>query len=169
MRSRNCFPLVLIAFAGLSIFAAAGAPNPIGFPAKVPDGGGIGMFRIWYADGTWHLRTSTDDSGGKKDKLLVFTGSVTSDDKITARGEKLEKKGKTRDTLSPHSNGKGFDFRFATYGGTDEATFTVASSSKSLRFKLLVDGVEAIPVRIFIGKDAINPAKSEFTLPAHPK
>ena len=40
---------------------------------------------MWYEDGTWHLRTSTENSEGKKEKLLVFTGSATPGEPYTYR------------------------------------------------------------------------------------
>ena len=167
MSLRTCMSVFVVALAGWSLLAAA-EPNPVGFPAKVEAGGGIGVIRVWFADGTWHLRTSTDDSAGKKDKLLVFTGSVTCDDTVTATGLKLEKKGKTADTVTAHKGEKGFDFRFATYGATDEASFTVGKYGKPLSFKLFIDGAEVPPLRIFIGKDGEHPASHIFMLPAHP-
>jgi hypothetical protein len=58
-----CFALGLV-----PVLLAADPPNPVGFPKK-GDGGGDGVFRVWYADGAWHLRTSTENTAGKKDKL----------------------------------------------------------------------------------------------------
>lgn len=157
----------------LFILAPASAfdpPNPIGMPKKGDPGGGVGAFRIWYLDGKWHLRTSCENSVGKKEKLIVFSGTVRCEDKVTAEGLKLEKgNGKKSDSITPHRDMKGFDFRFATYGAIDEAEFTVADKGKNLKFKLLVDGVGAPTQRILIGKDGGNPEKSEFTLGAHPK
>jgi hypothetical protein len=156
---------------GTAPFAqAADPPNPIGMPKKGDPGGGIGAFRIWHADGKWHLRTSTENSVGKKDKLMVFSGSVRCETKISVEGVKLEKgNGKTADSFTPHKDGKGFDFRFATYGATDQVDFTIAESGKNLKFKLLVDGANAPTNRILIGTNGDNPEKAEFTLPAFPK
>ena len=75
-------PAFVVAYFALGfsqVLLAADAPNPVGFPKKGDPGGGIGAVRIWYADGAWHLRTSTENSVGKKDKLMVFTGSVRCD------------------------------------------------------------------------------------------
>ncbi len=145
-------------------------PNPIGMPKKGDPGGGVGAFRIWYLDGKWHLRTSCENSVGKKEKLMVFSGTVRSEDKVTAEGIRLEKgNGKTSDSIAPHKDGKGFDFRFATYGAIDEAMFTIADKGKTLKFKLMVDGKEAQTQRILIGSDGNNPEKAEFTLGAQPK
>ena len=161
----GCFALALAPAA-----PAADPPDPVGFP-KVPDpGGGVGVFRVWYADGTWHLRTSTENSVGKKDKLMVFTGGVRSDVKMTVEGNKLEKgKGKTSDSFTPHADGKGFDFRFKTYGATDQADFKVADGAKKVTFKLQLDGEKAPTIRILIGEKGDHPEKAEFALPAHPK
>jgi hypothetical protein len=161
---------VILALIGANFVYAADPPNPIGMPKKGDPGGGIGAFRIWHADGKWHLRTSTDDTTGKKEKLIVFTGSVRCETKITAEGVRLEKgNGKTADTITPHRDGKGFDFRFATYGAIDEALFTIADGGKNLKFKLQVDGKDAPANRILIGTNGDNPEKPEFTLPAFPK
>ena len=148
----------------------ADAPNPIGVPKAGDPGGGVGAIRIWYADGVWHLRSSTENSIGKKDKIMVFTGSVVCDEKLTVEGKKLEQgNGKTSDKVTPHSNGKGFDFQFKTYGQIDEAEFKVADKAKNLTFKLMIDGEKASTIRIIIGEKGEHPDKSEFTLPAHPK
>ena len=153
----------------LQVALAADEPNPIGFPKKAGPGG-VGVVRVWFEDGTWHLRTSTENSEGKKDKLLVFSGSVRCEAKMTVEGNKLEKgKGKTADTLTPHQDGKGFDFRFATYGATDQADFTIDAKAKTLKFVLQIDGEKAPVTRIFIGSESKHPEKNEFTLPAMPK
>ena len=154
----------------LQVLFAADPPNPIGFPKNGEPPGGIGVVRIWFDDGSWHLRTSTENSVGKKDKLMVFTGSVRCDGKMTVEGNKLEKgKGKTSDGFTPHADGKGFDFQFKTYGATDQADFKIADRAKTLTFKLFIDGEKAATHRILIGENGANPEKSEFTLPANPK
>ena len=161
----GCFVLGLV-----PVLFAADPPNPVGFPKKGDPGGGIGAVRIWFEDGKWHLRTSTENSVGKKDKLMVFSGSVRADVKMTVEGNKLEKgKGKTADGFTVHADGKGFDFTFKTYGATDQVDFTLADKSKTLTFKLLIDGEKAATHRIVIGENGDHPEKSEFTLPAQPK
>jgi hypothetical protein len=164
---------VLVAVASCGFVGLSGAqtvePNPVGFP-KEDARGGVGAFRIWYADGAWHLRSSTENSTGKKEVLMVFTGSVRCDGKLTAEGVKLEKGGgKTSDTLTPSADGKGFDFDFRTYGATDEVTFKPAATAKTLTFKLKIDGQPAPPFRVLIGATSDHPDKSDFKLPAHPK
>lgn len=145
-------------------------PNPVGFPKQTDVPGGVGAVRIWFEDGTWHLRTSTENSTGKKDKLMTFTGSVRCDAKLTVEGNKLEKgNGKTSDRFTAHADGKGFDFTFKTYGATDQANFKVADGGKTLTFKLLIDGEKAPPSRVVIGAKGEHPDKDEFTLPAQPK
>lgn len=162
--------LAYLAFALLPSALAADSPNPIGMPKKGDPGGGVGAFRLWYADGVWHLRTSTENSVGKKDKLMVFTGTVRSETKMTVDPVRLEKgKGKTSDTITRHNDGKGFDFRFATYGAVDQADFKVTGRAGVLKFKLLVDGQKAPTTRILIGAKGDNPETAEFKLPAHPK
>jgi len=146
---------------------AADEPNPVGFPKKGEPGGGIGAVRIWYADSAWHLRTSTEDSVGDKDKLMVFTGSVRCEDKMKVDGYKLETgKGQTADMIFPHADGKGFDFRFATFGSLDQADFTAGPKGKKLKFQIAIDGEKAQTSRILIGEDGVHPEKAEFTLPA---
>jgi hypothetical protein len=166
---RAAFGVAFFTLGLLPVLLAADPPSPVGFPKK-GDGGGDGVFRVWLADGSWHLRTSTENTAGKKGKLLVFTGSVRCDGKVTAAGKKLEKgKGKTSDFFTPHADGKGFDFQFKTYGATDQVDFTVAEKAKSLRFKLFLNGEKAATHRIVIGAKSEHPEKSEFTLPARPK
>jgi hypothetical protein len=161
----GCFVLGLV-----PVLFAADAPNPIGFPKKGDPGGGIGAVRIWFEDGKWHLRTSTENSIGKKDKLMVFTGSVRADVKMIVEAHKLEQKGKgkTADGFTVHADGKGFDFQFKTYGAIDQVDFTV-EKGKTLTFKLLIDGEKAATHRIVIGENGDHPEKNEFTLPANPK
>lgn len=165
-------PLVLaLTFFALGltpVLLLADEPNPVGIPKGKNPGGGLGVYRIWYDKGEWHLRTSTDDSKGKKDKLLVFSGSVKSDAKMTVEGKALEKAGKTGDRIVPHADGKGFDFEFKTYNAVDFAIFKVAESGKKVTFNLKLDGEKAPLLRILIGEKGDHPDKSEFALPAHP-
>jgi hypothetical protein len=161
----GCFVLGLA-----QVLLAADPINPNGFPKKGDPGGGIGAVRIWYEGDTWHLRTSTENSIGKKDKIMVFTGSVRCDGKLTVEGAKLEKgKGKTSDGFTPHADGKGFDFEFKTYGAVDQADFKIPDKGKTLTFKLMIDGEKAATSRIIIGENGEHPEKNEFKLPAHPK
>jgi hypothetical protein len=159
----GCFALGLV-----QVAIAADVPNPVGFPKQVGPGG-VGVVRVWYEDGTWHLRTSTDNSEGKKDKLMVFAGSVRGDTKLSVEGSKLEKgNGKTSDAIVPHKDGKGFDFRFATYGAVDQTDFKVEGKAKTLKFAVQIDGEKAPVKRIYIGAEGQHPEKPEFTLPAVP-
>lgn len=156
-------------FFAVAALYAFDPPNPIGYPAKGDPGGGIGAVRVWFADGAWHVRTSTEDSTGKRDTLMVFAGSVRCEDKLTVEPKKLEKGArKTADTVTPHADGKGFDFRFATYGGRDQVDFTAGKAAKMIKLKLLIDGKPAPPHRVLIGAEGAHPEKNEFTLPAKP-
>lgn len=166
--SLRIFAFALFAL-GLVSVASAADPNPIGLPRGKDPGGGIGVFRVWFDDGKWNLRTSTEDSKGKKDKLTVFSGSVKSDGKITVEGKALEKIGKTGDKIVPHADGKGFDFEFKTYNAVDFAIFQVADGAKKVTFNLKLDGEKAPLLRVLIGEKNEHPDKAEFTLPAHPK
>lgn len=170
MSRRLAFAAGFFALGLLQVVLAADPPNPVGFPKKV-GGGGDGVVRVWFEDGTWHLRTSTDDSQGKKDDLIVYSGSVRCEDKISVEERKLEKgKGKTSDLLVPHKDGKGFDFKFATYGATDEAAFKIEGKyAKTLKFTVNINGEKAATGRIYIGADGAHPDKHEFTLPAAPE
>lgn len=150
---------------------AADPPSPFGFPKGKDAGGGVGVFRVWYEDGTWHLRTSTENSVGKKGDLLVFTGSVRCEDKLSVEAVRLEKgNGKLSDGIAPHKDGRGFDFRFVTRGATDQADFKVeGKAGRTLKFAFQLNGEKSATGRILIGADGAHPDKSEFTLPAHPK
>lgn len=161
------FGVAVLALGLVQVVRGADVPNPVGFPKKGDPGGGVGAVRIWYADSTWHLRTSTEDSVGDKDQLMVFTGSVHCEDKMKVDGYKLETgKGQTADMIVPHADGKGFDFRFATFGALDQADFTVGPKGKKLKFQIAIDGEKAQTSRILIGEDGVHPEKAEFTLPA---
>jgi hypothetical protein len=164
-------PLAAALFAAsLSAVALAADPiNPVGFPKAGDPGGGVGCFRIWYEGDTWHLRTSTENSVGKKDKIMVFTGTVRSDGKMAVEGSRLEKgNGKTSDGFTPHADGKGFDFTFKTYGAIDQADFKI-TGGKAVNFKLLIDGEKAPALRVIVGEKGEHPPKNEFALPAAPK
>jgi hypothetical protein len=76
--------LVALSLTVCPLVFSADPPNPVGYPGKGDPGGGIGAIRVWYADDAWHLRTSTEDTSGKKDKLMVFTGTVRSEGKVKA-------------------------------------------------------------------------------------
>jgi hypothetical protein len=169
MSRRVTVGIAFFALGLVPVLLSADPINPVGFPKK-GDGGGDGVFRIWYEGDSWHLRTSTENTAGKKDNLLVFTGTVRSDTKMTIEGKKLEKgKGKTSDSFTPHADGKGFDFQFKTYGATDQVDFKVTDKAKNLTFKLFLNGEKASTLRIAIGANSEHPEKSEFTLPAQPK
>jgi hypothetical protein len=164
---------ILVAFGVCGLVCLSGAqtvePSPFGFP-KEGAAGGVGAFRVWYDDGAWHLRSSTENSTGKKDVLMIFTGTVRCDGKLPAEPVKLEKgSGKTSDTLTPSADGKGFDFDFRTYGAVDEVMFKPAATARTLTFKLKIDGQPAPPFRILIGAKSDHPDKNEFKLAAHPK
>ena len=161
---------VLVLLGGFALAACLLAAKPIttidptGFPKHSPEGG-KNVVRIWHEKGSWFLRTSTEDSVGKKDRLIVFTGSVRSEDRMTVTGHKLEPK---RDSYTMHADGKGFDFRFTTSGAQDTAEIKPGPRSKTLTFKLRVNGEPVEPSRIVIGADSKCPDKAEFTLPATP-
>lgn len=162
-------PVLLVAALICSpLFAAAAVftPDCYGIPEHVEADADAGVYRIWFADGTWHMRTSTEDYKQVRGSVIVFTGSVVSEDKVTSEGVKIEKR---KDWITPHADGKGFDFHFETHGAKDEVDFTAGSDGKTLKFKLMLDGKDVPPSRVFIGKNASNPEKSEFTLPAHPQ
>jgi len=150
---------------GLLLLAADPPPNPVGYPKKGDPGGGIGAVRIWHADGAYHLRTSTEDSAGTKQKLMVFTGTVRCEEKLTSEASKLEK----ADKFILHKDGKGFDFHFETHGAIDQVDFTPAANGKTLKFKLLIDAKPAETHRILIGAEGVHPEKAEFSLPAQVK
>lgn len=156
----GCFALS----AGLFAAGPITTIDPNGYPKLSPEGG-QNVVRIWYEKGNWHLRTSTEDSDKKKSKLIAFTGSVRSEDKMQVVGEKLEK---GRDSYVMHPDGKGFDFRFVTSGAQDTAILTLGPKSKTLTFKLKVDGVAVEASRIVIGSESKCPDKADFSLPAVP-
>jgi hypothetical protein len=167
------FRHAVVAVAAAGLVCAPGAfadePNPVGFPKDAPRGG-VGVYRVWYADGAWHLRSSTEDSGGKKDKLMVFSGTVRCDGKLTVEPNRLETGGgKTGDRITPAGDGKSFSFEFKTYGAIDEAVFKAADKAKTLTFDLKIDGQPAPLYRVVVGAAGGSPEKNPFKLPAHPK
>jgi hypothetical protein len=164
--------IFILSFAFVSLLATVHAANPMlfsqinpnGFPKNSPEGG-LNVVRIWYEKGHWNLRTSTEDSEGKKNRVTTFTGTVRSEDKMTATGSRLEAKA---DKFVMHADGKGFDFKFTTHGAQDTVEFTPGPRSKTLRFLLKVNNEPVEAARIIIGSESKCPDKNEFLLPAVP-
>lgn len=158
-----------LVFLGVSLLVAAPPPittiNPVGYPAHSPEGG-KNVVRVWYNKGKWYLRTSTEDSEKVKSRQIAFTGTVRSEDRMTVVPERLEK---NRDGFTMHPDGKGFDFRFTTSGGTDTVVMTLGPKAKTIAFsKLKVNNDAVEPSRIVIGAFSKCPDKADFVFPAVP-
>lgn len=124
------------------------------------------LYAIWCENGVWTLRTTSKKDAGR----VVFSGNVrVTGDKLFGDFRALEKakNAKDADWVVNHPDGKGFDFRFATFGGTDGVTFKVGPKAESLTFKLLVNGDDD-PKKVLIGKKGVHPKKAEFTLGVEP-
>ena len=162
----RCLSLVLL-FVCATPADAADEKKPIiaeGRPDKFTAGESV-MYAVYIEDGVWNLRTTSEK--GKDNKpgaRVVFSGSVRAEgDKIHGNFKALEKSktAENADFVVNHKDGKGFDFKFATFGGTDGIKFTVGEKAESLTFKLNVNGDDD-PKKIFIGKKGFHPKKAEF-------
>jgi hypothetical protein len=159
----GCF--VLFALQVSVALTADGSPNPIGRPPAFIQGK-YDVYVIWYEDGQWNLRMTSKAGKGR----VGFAGKVVVDgDQLKGDFTSLEKARKVKDAdwIVLHKDRKGFDFRFATFGGTDGVAFKVGPKARSITFKLSVGGDDD-PRRILIGGNNARPDKNEFTLPAHP-
>lgn len=140
--------------------AADDGPNAESRPEQFKQGMKA-CFAVWREEGVWHLRATS-----KAEKK--FTGSVRCDaDRIVGRFDGLEsaKKPKNADWVSPHADGKGFDFQFVTAGAVDGLEFKVGPKAESVTFDLLVGGDDD-PQKILVGAKGLHPDKAKFTLPA---
>lgn len=157
--------LILTLAPSFPALASGDEPNPVGRPKKFTQGKRA-MYGVWNDDGIWRLRMT-----GKKDVKVIFTGVIRAQgDRLIGEWQGLEKadKAKNADWIFPHTDGKGFDFRFVVFGKTDGVNFKVGPKAESVMFKLLVDGDDD-PKKILIGTEGKYPDKGDFTLPALPK
>ena len=114
----------MVCLSAVSADADTSEINPVGQPKKF-DAGKDHLYAIFYQDGAWHLRTTC-----KKGEKTVFTGRVRVEGgKITGgdyQGLDRARKGKDADWVFHHADGKGFDFRVATFGKVDGINIKLA-------------------------------------------
>lgn len=148
----------------------AGVIDPVGQPAGLEKKAGkVALYAVWYEDGFWHLRV-TSPKGKFDPEKTKLTGRVrVNGDRVglQVQGLDLAKKPGRADWIFPHSDLRGFDFQFATFGKIDGVNFNADKKSTEIEFTLMIDGGEQ-PKHVFIGEKGYNPEKIPFSLPAHP-
>ena len=127
---------------------------------------------MWYnaKEEAWHIWTTSPAAKGGKSPRVVFTGSVrVIGDEVAGEFDKLErsKRAADADYVVVHRDKRGFDFRFATAGGTDGVKFQAGAKAESVRFKLLAGGV-ANPAWVVIGAAGAAPEEGGVLPPRAP-
>ena len=151
---RGCF----ISIAALDGHRAGrrGRPGPRRRPRVKP--GQQVAAAVWYnaKEEAWHFWTTSPAVKGGKSPRVVFTGSVrVIGDEVAGEFDKLERDEAGRGRRlhhRAHRDKRGFDFRFATAGGTDGVKFQAGAKAQSVRFKLLAGGVANPASRVVIGR-----------------
>ena len=149
-----------------------GPIDPIGQPDAFQKFYGKGaMSAIWFDpdDKHWHLRVTSPQAQKRADRK-AFSGRVRIDGdaiRLKAQGLDKTKRVKSADWVFPHSDGRGFDYNFATFGMADGIDFQTDKATKEVTFTLKLGGAE-LPNRVLIGKKGYAPDKIPFTLPARP-
>jgi hypothetical protein len=163
---------VTTALAGASMLGTAGAasaattnPEPtgcktgalpvdiIGSPA-VKAQAGLGVY-LWHGKTGYALRVT--HPGKEK---VTFTGTITVTNKISAvRKFRLEK----ADSLKVGPKRHTLTFRFTNYGYLDGISFA-AGCSKDVKVSLSIDGKQATPNQVFLGKNKVQPTSVPFRI-----
>jgi hypothetical protein len=166
---------VTTALAGASLLGSAGAasaattPTPKPEPTACPAGvlpvevigssavkaqNALGVY-LWHGTTGYALRVT--HPGHQK---ITFTGSITVTNKISAvRKFRLEK----ADTMKVGPQRHTLTFRFTNYGYLDGFSFA-AGCSKDVKVTLSIDGKQAAPDQVFLGKDRLHPTSVPFTI-----
>ena len=120
-------------------------------------------FWVWFGDGQWHLRTTTDK------KTHRFQGTIEAAGGVFTRLHipKAEGLGPNSDKIALNNARTAIAFDFTTDGQVDGVSFDVGPAVTALGFTLAIDG-QPQPLRITIGKGGDHPPAAKFVLPAHP-
>jgi hypothetical protein len=175
----------LVAFlAGAALMTAIAPPglalqkgkSKKGDPPKANDGiivnwgkppkfepGAPAHFWIWYDDGVWHLRTTTQKKQHRFDGLIEVAGGRVTDLNVP-KGEGF---GPNSDRIAWNKERTAILFDFVTDGAVDGVNFKVDKTATALKLKLVMDGTPN-PKVIAVGRAGDHPKAAEFVLPAHP-
>jgi hypothetical protein len=114
----------------------------------------LGVY-LWHGTTGYALRVT--HPGHQK---VTFTGTITVTNKISAvRKFRLEK----ADTLKVGPHRHTLSFRFTNYGYLDGISFA-AGCSKDVTVRLSIDGKQATPNQVFLGKARVAPTSVPFTI-----
>jgi hypothetical protein len=163
---------VTTALAGVSLLGGAGAagaatPNPEPATCKagplpvdvvgssaVKAQQSLGVY-LWHGRSGYALRVT--HPGHQK---VTFTGTITVTNRITAiRKFRLEK----ADSLKVGPQRHTLTFRFTNYGYLDGISFA-AGCSKDVTVSLRIDGKQATPSQVFLGKARVSPTSVPFRI-----
>jgi hypothetical protein len=110
---------------------------------------------LWHGSNGYSLRAT--HPGNKK---VVFTGRLTASNSFShvtpVRFEKA-------DSYALSTDHKTLTFRFTNYGYIDGLNFA-ADCSRLIRVKLAVNGAQATPRQVKLGKSKSNPTSTPFTI-----
>ena len=114
----------------------------------------LGVY-LWHGKTGYALRVT--HPGKQK---VTFTGTITVTRKISAvRKFRLEKADLLK--VGPHRHT--LTFRFTNYGYLDGISFA-ADCSKDVKVTLKVDGKQATPNQVFLGKNRVQPTSVPFRI-----
>jgi hypothetical protein len=114
----------------------------------------LGLY-LWHGKTGYALRVT--HPGKEK---VTFTGTITVTNKISAvRKFRLEKADSLK--VGPHRHT--LTFRFTNYGYLDGISFA-AGCSKDVRVSVSIDGKQATPNQVFLGKNRVQPTSVPFRI-----
>jgi hypothetical protein len=149
----------------VTLTPAVPAPEPIACPAGAlpvevigADGvkaqNALGVY-LWHGKTGYALRVT--HPGHQK---VVFTGSITVSNTISAvRKFRLEK----ADSMKVGPQRHTLTFRFTNYGYLDGISFA-AGCSRDVKVTVSIDGKQAAPDQVFLGKNRLHPTSVPFTI-----
>ncbi len=114
----------------------------------------LGGFYIWHDDSGWHLIVTHQG-----DAKMEFTGYITTNGSLSAERVYDEKDDYIRVGPKDHT----VAFAFANYGGFDGIDFQTRCAD-TLTVHLRIDGKQATPEQVFIGRNKVNPTSVPFTI-----
>jgi hypothetical protein len=165
--------MTAVLFAGSFVIAASAADKD-DFDSANPDGRprfGIGQLHcaLWHEGNNWHLRTTSDSKSAHQFAITMsIQGGKVGTLKPVNAEKSTTKKGVPADAGTWNTERTKFSFTLNTAkSGQDGFDFDLSDSATSITFTVKIDGRDATDL-ILIGSKNDHPAKSTFTLPAHP-
>lgn len=154
MKKGMLFILVLLTIISFTSYAFASyAPRLDGRPDAFDPDHSKGYF-IWQDEKGLHIRTTTPGTEH------VFSGTIRTDGTFEdVWGKSLG----TDDIFHVNEDRDKITFKFTASGGADGIDLHVYDGSY-VDFNLSLDGEDADPANIFIGKDGWHPGSYKFTL-----